>query len=429
MCKKISVVGLGKLGVPIAVAYAFRGFHVVGIDVDTHKVKALNAGKSPVEELGVQFMLDSIPQGRLRATTDMRAVLDTDITIILVNTPLDPICRVAFSLVYLKPVCHQLGELLREKDYHIVVISSTVMPGVTGGVVRDILESGSGKRCGEDFGLCHCPEFLALGTAVKNILYPDFLLVGAHSTDAGEAVGNAMRRMCVNDPPIFHTSLVNAELAKLALNCMTATKITFANQWGMITEKYPGADVDVIMRIVGADSRVSPLFLRGSSWFGGPCLPRDIVAWRLLADEHLPTSALPSAMHATREMTYEHLINQIFQHLPAGGTLGVLGMSYKPRVGISDQSLGNALTNDLRSRVSIVTHDFLIDSDGTISIEDCVSQAQCIVIAVEDNRYRDWLLENREAWADKVVIDCWRLLGLEPAENYIPIGVGPLDNR
>src|SRR5581483_6625387 len=174
---RISVIGLGKLGSPMAACFAAKGFTTVGVDLNESYVDAINDGRAPVYE---PQLAELIAEGRscLTATTDTRrAVADTDATFVIVPTPSE--ADGGFSLQYVLEAMATIGTALRDKDtYHLVVLTSTVMPGATGGPVREALEQASGKRTGADFGLCYSPEFIALGSVIRDFLNPDFLLIG-----------------------------------------------------------------------------------------------------------------------------------------------------------------------------------------------------------------------------------------------------------
>ncbi|HSS14661.1 MAG TPA: NAD(P)-binding domain-containing protein, partial [Rhizomicrobium sp.] len=181
---KATVIGLGKLGSPMAACLAARGLEVVGVDADSRKVEAINQGKPPVQGPGMAEML-ARSEGRLSAANDLEgAVRDSDASFIAVATPSEP--PGGFSLRYVEPVCQAIGRALAaRKDYHLVTLTSTVMPGTTGNQLRTILEKASGKRCGPDFGLCYSPEFIALGSVIRDFLNPDMLLIGESDTRAG----------------------------------------------------------------------------------------------------------------------------------------------------------------------------------------------------------------------------------------------------
>ena len=168
---KISVVGLGKLGAPLLAVVASKGFDVVGIDLNQNFVDQVNAGQAPVQEPQLQELITA-HKDKIRATTDYDdAVLSTEVTLVIVPTPSGK--EGVFLNDYLLQSMEKIGESLKKKSgYHLVVIKSTVMPGSTGGEIQKRLEQASQKIVGEDLGLCYSPEFIALGSVVKNLLYP-----------------------------------------------------------------------------------------------------------------------------------------------------------------------------------------------------------------------------------------------------------------
>ena len=174
---KISIIGLGKLGAPMAACFAAKGHEVVGVDLSEEFVAKINAGQAPVFEPGLQETLDKT-EGRLTATTDTKAAIEkTEITFLIVPTP----SRTdgTFSLDHVLAAAQPIGEVLWQKDeFHVVVLTSTVMPGATMQELAPELERLSGKRCGVDFGLCYSPEFIALGNVIHDYLNPDLVLLG-----------------------------------------------------------------------------------------------------------------------------------------------------------------------------------------------------------------------------------------------------------
>ncbi|MCY7391929.1 MAG: NAD(P)-binding domain-containing protein, partial [Leptolyngbyaceae cyanobacterium CAN_BIN12] len=161
----VSVVGLGKLGVPMVACLAEKGFTVIGVDVNQVAIEQVNAGKAPVQEPGLDEMLYQNRE-RIRATANYaEAIAQSDATFIIVPTPSD--ADGCFSLKYIHAVLDPIGKSIRDKNtFHLVVITSTVMPGATGSEIKSVLETASGKTCGEGFGLCYSPEFIALGNVI-----------------------------------------------------------------------------------------------------------------------------------------------------------------------------------------------------------------------------------------------------------------------
>src|SRR5205823_399946 len=153
-------------------------------------------------------------------------------------------------------------------------LTSTVLPGSTRYGLLPVLEGASGKRCGRDFGLCYSPEFIALGTVIKDFLRPDFLLIGESDSAAGDQLQDLYRDVCETQPPVARMSWVNAELTKIAVNTYVTMKITFANSLAMLCQRLPGGDIDAVTSALGLDSRIGPRYLKAGLGYGGPCFPR-----------------------------------------------------------------------------------------------------------------------------------------------------------
>ena len=306
----VSVVGLGKLGASMAAAIASRGFDVIGVDVNQRVVDLLNAGHAPVQETNLEGTIVTHRE-RLRATLSHReAILNSDVTFVIVPTPSDE--RGAFSLQYAKWAFGEIGRALAEKNrYHVVVLTSTVLPGSTRYGLLPVLERESGKVCGEDFGLCYSPEFIALGSVIHNFLNPDFTLIGEFDERAGNQLEAYYAKIMENTPPCQRMSLENAELTKIALNTYVTTKITFANMLAEMCTLIPGGDVDVVSDALGLDTRIGRKYLTGALGYGGPCFPRDNVALSFIA-RALGTEA---PLAETTDRLNRSLAGKIVEHL------------------------------------------------------------------------------------------------------------------
>ena len=186
MIENLSVIGLGKLGASMLAGMASRGFNVIGVDITESTVRAVNEGRAPVQETDLEKMI-SAHRAKVRATASHEeAVLGSDVSFVIVPTPSDR--RGAFELQYAKYAFEKLGKALAKKDsYHVIVLTSTVLPGATRHGLLPVLEAASGKKCGKDFGLCYSPEFIALGSVIRDFLNPDFYLVGEFDERSGDA--------------------------------------------------------------------------------------------------------------------------------------------------------------------------------------------------------------------------------------------------
>ena len=423
----ISVVGLGKLGSPLAAVFASKGFTVIGNDVNAAAVHALNTGRAPVDEPRLQELIDA-SRKRLSATTDTtQAVVRSDITFIIVPTPSDAAGH--FSNEYALRAMASVGDGITHKTgYHLVVMTSTVMPGSTGGELREILEHRSGRKVGPQMGLCYNPEFIALGSVVRDMLRPDMILIGESDPHAGTLLEDLYRKTCDNSPAIRRMNFVNAELTKIAVNSFVTTKISYANTLADICDRLPGADVDVVTNAVGADTRIGIKYLRGAIGYGGPCFPRDNVAFGTLARSLGAASEIAEATDRVNRYQVERVLEAVKARIGSGRTVGVLGLSYKADTAVIEESQGVALAERLIQagyhvlgydpKAATAARDRLNGRlEVAASAEDCVSRADLVVIMTPWQQFRAIAVTAfRRSTGPIPVIDCWRIL---------PAGDGP----
>lgn len=343
--RSLAVVGLGKLGAPTAAVFAKKGFDTVGVDLNPALVSAVNAGRAPVEEPHLQATMN-LGRGRLRATSDFRdGIGNSDASFIIVPTPSGD--DHTFSNTHLFEAIDQIGESLRVTGRaHLVVVVSTVMPG-TMDFVRQRLEQRSGRITGDKLGLCYCPEFVALGSVVEDLLHPDLVLIGESDARAGEALVKVHKRVVESQPEFHRMNFVNAELCKIALNTFVTTKITYANMIADLCDHIPGADCDVVTQALGADSRVGKKYLRGAVGYGGPCFPRDNKALAAFARRVGANSELADATDRVNDHQVERLARIIGRHAAPKARVAVLGLSYKPNTAVIEGSQGVALAHHL----------------------------------------------------------------------------------
>jgi len=434
---RISVVGLGKLGACIAACFAHKGFTVVGLDVNPRTVELVNRNEPPVLEPGLAELMHQA-QGRLRATADYReAVQATDVTFIMVPTPSEANGR--FSLKYAKEAAQALGEALADKaEYHLVVLTSTVLPGSTEFGILPILEAASGKRCRQDFGLCYSPQFIALGSVIRDFLYPDLVLVGESDPQAGEQLAGLYKQVCSNDPAVARMSWANAELAKISVNTYVTMKITFANMLAALCEQLPGGDVDVVTAAIGLDTRIGTRYLKGAVGYGGPCFPRDNLALAYLARELGQPATLAEATDAYNRTIVGRLTNKVRSYVPPGGRVAILGLAYKPDTNVIDEAQGLKLAEALvEAGYRVVVYDpIALDSAHRVlgervsyasSLDEVTRGADMVVIANPDPSFRELKLEAAPGGARPVVLDAWRLLRRELESDaglaYLPVGL------
>jgi UDPglucose 6-dehydrogenase len=429
------VVGLGKLGAPMAACLAARGISVVGVDHDPAKVELIQQGRPPVHEPGLAEQIRE-GQQRLTATLDLEAaVAKSQITFIVVSTPSE--AGGGFSLRYVDPVCRQIGRALAGKsEYHVVCLTSTVMPGTTGGAVREMLEGSSGKKMGADFGLCYSPEFIALGSVIRDFLNPDMLLIGESDRRSGDFLAMVYAQVCENKPAVARMSFVNAEITKLAVNTYVTTKISYANMLARICEQLPGANVDVITSALGNDTRIGPKYLKGAVSYGGPCFPRDNLALAQLARQIGVPPDLAQAVDGFNRKQIQWLADEVQKRCQ--GIAGILGLTYKAGTDVVEEAAGFLLAQELVLRgLRVLAYDPAYGKTSAQKVDgfQLVSSASELIeksdVVVLATAWPEFHAIPRELWtragAPRTIVDCWRTLSFlhdDPGVKYLGLGIG-----
>jgi len=429
---RISVVGLGKLGLCLAAVLADSGFKVTGVDVDGRKVDAVNRGESPIYEPGLAQLMTS-RSGSLGATADYDvAIAETQATFVVVPTPSD--ASGGFSLRYVKPAMERIGRALSHKSqYHLVVLTSTVMPGSMDEVVLPILEQSSGKKCGRDFGLCYNPEFIALGDVIEGLRNPDLVLVGESDSTAGDSISKIHARLCENPSRIERMTFLNAEVAKIAVNAFVTMKMSFANTLAEICERLPQGDVDKITQAIGRDRRIGPTYLRGAIGYGGPCFPRDNVAFATFAKRVGVRADLARATDRVNRRQVRRIMELIEQSNSADSSrIGILGVTYKPNTNVTEASQSLMLAEAL-ARKGFEVHVYdpavgrgqlreLSNLQVEDSADDCIAKSDVCVIGTP---WPGFSKIDKSRFSDKVVLDCWRMLNSNKPDDpsrYVALG-------
>jgi GDP-mannose 6-dehydrogenase len=352
---KLSVFGLGYVGCVSAACFAKQGHEVIGVDVSPTKVELINRGESPIVEAGMtDLVIDMVRSGRLSATTNpSKGVQESELSLICVGTPSNP--NGSLDLTYIRRVAEQIGLALATKDSrHTVVVRSTMLPGTVDNEVVQILERSSGKRAGEDFGVCINPEFLREGTSIKDFYGPPFTLIGANDAESA----GLLRTLYSNiDAPVFLTSIRTAEMVKYVCNCFHALKVSFANEIGNVC-KGLGIDSHEVMSVFCQDTKlnISPSYLKPGFAFGGSCLPKDLRAMNYRAKQLDVETPVLSAILQSNRLQIERAVDMVLRS--GKKRVGVLGFSFK------------AGTDDLRESPMVVLIETLIGKGLQLSIYD-----------------------------------------------------------
>jgi UDPglucose 6-dehydrogenase len=438
MSIKISVFGLGKLGGTMAACFAERGFEVIGRDINDATVEKLNRGEAPAIEYGLSELVFR-NCSRLRATKDeIVAVCQSDISFVVVPTPSQPDGK--FSLEASEQCMKDLGLGLKHKNsYHVIVMTSTVLPGAMRNRLIPILEQASEKVCGVDFGVCYNPEFIALGSVINDFLNPDFYLLGEFDKRSGDLLESVHNGVSLNHAPVKRMTLENAELAKIALNSFVTLKVSFSNILADFCEAIPGGDVDIVSEALGMDKRIGRSYLTGGLGFAGPCFPRDNVALAAIGDELGLDTGLLKENQAFNSRIPPRLVAQMVEHIPVDAKVLVLGLAYKPRATLLDWSQGVLLCNELHCRgYNVSAHDPLAQESARLvlpsqirvcdDLDKAVIDADVIAICTPDPIYRELSdLLNHQCANGKIIFDYWRVFSkqrLNSSSDYIFRGRG-----
>ena len=430
---QISVIGLGKLGSPLAAVLAHGGHEVIGVDLNLEFVRKINEGIAPVQEPGLQDLLTQ-NKSRIRATSSCElAVLNSAVTFVIVPTPSQE--NGFFSNRYLIDAIRQLGQaLLKKSSYHLVVITSTVMPGSIQGEIRKALENY--RPVGTDLGLCYHPEFIALGSVIKNMLFPDMILIGESDQKAGDLLEEICMSICADKKAVCRMNIVNAEITKIAINTFVTTKISYANMISDICQQIDGADSDVVTCAMGLDSRIGPKYLKGAVGFGGPCFPRDNVALEALADD---CGARADIAHASQAINHYQMIrlSALVEKYAPNHQISVLGLAYKTGTSVIDESQGIHIANHLQNLgYSVAVYDplALVEAQKELlpgiyiasSVQECVNRSETILIMIPEMAFKEMVLLKGPK---KVIIDCWRILPPEFSEYCNLVYLGRKNNH
>ena len=435
----ISVIGLGKLGLSTATCFASKGHKVIGVDNNQNIIEQLSLEQCPVVETGLEKLLAK-SWGNLTITDSTKeAINNSEITLIIVPTPSRS--DGTFSNKYIKKVLGDLALPLKKKEgFHVIDVVSTVMPGSCESLFKPLLEKRTGKKCGVDFGLVYNPEFIALGSVIKDFLNPDMVLIGASDRRSGDMVKELYASTCESHPDIRMMTLINAEITKLSLNCFVTMKISFANELASICEKLPGADIDRITDTLGSDMRIGNKCLKAGLGFGGPCFPRDNTAFQALAQAVGSEAKLGGQVIAINNAVVDRLFDIISRQVEKKERVALLGLAYKPGTHIVEESHSIKLAERLvNAGYLVAVNDPMAlaggkgELGGNISYyEDaysCVTEAKAIVLLTSWPIYEnlDWCRVGDLAKDDAVLVDSWRVVKESDSDGfqYFALGIGP----
>jgi UDPglucose 6-dehydrogenase len=337
----------------LAAFLASRGVHVHGVERDPQREKMIREGRLATNEPGLAERI-ARHRDRVEIADLPTALAATDLSFVVVPTAARPDGSLGDGTV--QEVLREIGRLAAESGRpHLIAVVSTLSPGSCVGTLWPLLASIPRARV----RLCYSPVFVALGNVLDDLEDPAFVLVGADDVDAGHQLAAFYARIGYDPALTVRMGFIDAEIAKLTLNTLLATKIAFANEVAAICEATPGADVDCVLGLVARDRRVGSGFLTGGAPVGGPCLPRDTDAFIQLAKAAGVEALIGSAVRASNEEWYGALLQKVKERAPApGATIAILGLAYKSRTDYAEGGFGLRLGRDLvRDGYQVIAHD------------------------------------------------------------------------
>jgi len=345
--KKIAVVGVGRLGLCLALNLERAGYEVTGVDVRSDYVDALHQKTLETNEPGLSEMLAE--SRNFVPTTYLKDALTCDDIFIVVATPSLPDGK--YDHTYINDVARVLAQYGVQDKTKNLIINSTVFPGYCDELQSELKDL--------NYVISYNPEFIAQGSILNDQINPDMVLIGEGSTEAGDTVERIYTDLCDNKPRMCRMSTLSAEITKLSLNCFLTTKISFANMIGDICNKV-GAEQEKVLDAIGSDSRIGNKYLKYGFGYGGPCFPRDNRALAAFAQENLIQANISYATDVQNNVHLQYQIEQKLQDTELPAVIVVDGVAYKKGTDILEESQQLRYALSLaRSGFSVTVRDIL----------------------------------------------------------------------
>ena len=360
----IAIVGTGYVGLVSGACFAEMGIDVTCVDINPEKIKCLLNGEIPIYEPGLDDLVKrNVEAGRLHFTTDLTTCLDNvEVVFSAVGTPPDE--DGSADLQYVLEVARTFGRNI--KKYTILVTKSTVPVG-TAKKVKAVIEEELTER-GEqiDFEVAWNPEFLKEGAAIKDFMSPDRVVVGVESDRAKKVMERLYRPFQMNNYRLYFMDIPSAEMTKYAANAMLATRISFMNDIANLCDLV-GANVDMVRKGIGADTRIGSKFLYPGCGYGGSCFPKDVKALARTAREYGYTMGVIEAVEAVNERQKEIVVKKLQDKLGTlrGKTIALWGLAFKPE------------TDDMREAPALVVIEKLLEAGASVKVYDPVAMDEC----------------------------------------------------
>ena len=393
---------------PLSCCLAQAGNKILGVDKNEYVLDTLSNDQLPFYEQGLSELFAKCGKNFIGFTGSYKdAILNTNVSIILVNTQLGDD---GYSAELVESAVKDIAINLKHsnKDYHTIILSSTVLPGTIKNLIKTV-EKISNRKYKHGFGFAYVPDFVRLGCVIEDFKKPEFFLVGANHQRDIDTVHKVWKNFHENNPKTFTLTLEETEVAKVSLNAYIVSKISFCNFLGCLCDDMDNVDVHNITSVIGLDKRISPYFFKAGTPYGGTCFPRDTAAFIKFAKDRGHNAKHIVFCDSINDLLYSNIIDKLSKY----DNIGILGVSFKPNSPVTIGSPSARIINILEEQGKKVhLHDNIletfqnIDTNATTynSAQDCIKNSEIVILMHFDNCYKKLDYKNTK------IIDPWGVL-------------------
>ena len=434
--KKVTIIGLGFVGLSLASFLSSKKIKVIGIDSNEKKITRLKEGIPDFFEPKLEYYLKKGRKYQEFHTKIDSKTINSDFIFITVGTPLDNQNNIMLNFV--ESVIKSISEVLKDLTVKpSIILKSTVLPGTTINTVKPILEK-SGSQEGLDYNLLSNPEFLREGSAINDTIYPHVIVIGGENLESRKKLLQFYKKIYSKKQEFVETNNTTAEMIKYANNAFLATKISFINSLANICQNVSGTNVDDVAKVMGMDPRISKLFLKAGPGYGGSCFPKDVQALISFSKSIGYNPELLEAVQSNNKKQILSIISILEKNLGSlnNKKIGILGLSFKENTDDIRESVSIKLINDLlKKKCKIIVHDpkaikktkekFKNKIEYCEKFENIFNLSDCAILMTPWDNYKKISPNMIKKLNSKVFIDTRRMLKINDKElNVIALGIG-----
>lgn len=425
----ITVFGLGKLGISYCATLIKTGAKIYGYDIDEVRARAIADGTVQIEEPNVSEKIRTAKPGQFNVVYDPQTAIDnSDITIIVVPTPSTNLHKFSSDYV-IQSIEVILSSLKGKQGRHTIVIVSTLFPGSSDAEIIPLIHEAMNDASNLQIDYVYSPSFIAQGEIVKGIEFPEFVLIGSHSFESTMLIKTMHQQLVPPETPILVMSPLEVEITKLASNVQDTMRVAFANSLLAVCEELPEANVDNITHALGL--RIRKKFMTAASPFGGPCWPRDNLAFSVFMEELNVPSHIPLAIDLANSAHGDYLTRKIVSLADHAQSISILGLAYKAGTSMVDESFSLSLLESLlKLKKKVICWDPMqkgqnLPPELASTVSNNVTsalEADLIILALPlaELKTMDWKHSSKST-----VVDIWGVLSEKDRKSiakYVPLG-------